>query len=108
MRIIHFFLQISKYSKDFEECSGQWICLSLQIDEYTCHFWGCLVYRKNLKNLDIQKSYCKHNIILILLVMDPPQDADRMVNNVDPDQTLIRLQSELGLYCLPRPVRPKT
>ena len=66
------------------------------------------MYRKNPKTLDTQKSYCKNNIILIHLVMDPPQDADRMVNNVDPDQTLIRLQSELGLHCLPRPVCPKT
>ena len=33
-----------------------------------------------------------------------PKDADRMANNVDPDQK----QSDLGLHCLPRPLWPKT
>ena len=49
------------------------------------------MYHKNPKTLDTQKSYCKNSIILIHLVMDP-QDADRMVNNVDPDQ--VGLQSD--------------
>ena len=46
------------------------------------------MYRKNPKKLAIQKSYSKTSIILIHLVMDP-QDADRMVNNVDPGQTAV-------------------
>ena len=80
MLIIHSFLQISKYNKDFEDVvmqSSQWTCRRA-----TCHFWGCLVYRKNPNNLDTQKS------IKIHLVMGP-QDADGMVNNVNPDQTAV-------------------
>ena len=37
-----------------------------------------------------------------------PNNADKMANNVDPDQTAPREeQSDLGLHCLLRPVRPK-
>ena len=46
-----------------------------------------------------------------------PNDADRMVNSVDHDQTAPRManivdhdqntQSDLGLHCLPRPFYPK-
>ena len=37
-----------------------------------------------------------------------PEDADRMTNSVDPDQTAPLEQSDLGIHCLPRPVCPKT
>ena len=43
-----------------------------------------------------------------------PNDADRMANSVDPDQTAPREQSDLeeqsdqGLHCLPRHICPKT
>ena len=33
-----------------------------------------------------------------------PKDADGMANSVAPDQE----QSDLGVHCLPRPVRPKS
>ena len=36
-----------------------------------------------------------------------PNDADRMVKSVDPDQTAPE-QSDLGLQCLPRHICPKT
>ena len=36
-----------------------------------------------------------------------PNGEDRMANSVDPDQT-VEEQSDLGLHCLPRPIRPKT
>ena len=32
-----------------------------------------------------------------------PKDADGLANSVDPEE-----QSDLGLYCLPRPICPKT
>ena len=37
-----------------------------------------------------------------------PNDADGMANSVDPDQTALEEQSDLGLHCLPRPICPKT
>ena len=37
-----------------------------------------------------------------------PNDADGMENSVDPDQTAPQEQSDLGLLCLPRHIRPKT
>ena len=37
-----------------------------------------------------------------------PRDADRMANSIDPDQTAPEEQSDLGLYCLPRPVYLKS
>ena len=37
-----------------------------------------------------------------------PEDADRIANSVDPDQTGPKEQSDLGLHCLPRPIYPKT
>ena len=33
-----------------------------------------------------------------------PNDADRMANSIDPDQTA----PDLGLHCLPRHICPKT
>ena len=36
-----------------------------------------------------------------------PKNADRMANYVDPDQTASE-QPDLDLYCLPRPVCPKS
>ena len=33
-----------------------------------------------------------------------PKDAEEFANSVDPDQE----QSDLGLYCLPGPICPKT
>ena len=85
MVIIHFFLQISKYSKDFEEIamqSGQWTCLPLQIDESTCHFWGCLGYRKNPKKFEWKFLHA---------------------NSVDHDQTAQSVASDEGLNCFPKP-----
>ena len=32
--------------------------------------------------------------------------ADGMANSLDPDQTVLKEQSNLGLHCLPRPVYP--
>ena len=38
-----------------------------------------------------------------------PKDADGIGKSVDPDQTAVwEEQSDLGLYCLPRQVCPKT
>ena len=38
-----------------------------------------------------------------------PKDADGMRNSVDPDQTApVKEQSDQGLYCLLRPLRPQT
>ena len=48
------------------------------------------------KNIDTRTMWFYHRILC-------PKDADRMANNVDPDQE----QSDLGLHCLPRPVCPK-
>ena len=36
-----------------------------------------------------------------------PKGADGMANSVDPDQTTLEEQSDLGLHCLPRPVCAK-
>ena len=33
-----------------------------------------------------------------------PKDADRITNIADPDQTVPQEESDVGLYCLPRPV----
>ena len=37
-----------------------------------------------------------------------PNNADGVANSVDPDQTLLQEQTDLGTHCLPRPVCPKT
>ena len=37
-----------------------------------------------------------------------PKYADRMANNVEPDQTAPKEQFDVGLYCLHRPVCPET
>ena len=37
-----------------------------------------------------------------------PKSADRMENSVDPDQTALHDQSDLGPHCLPTPVCPET
>ena len=37
-----------------------------------------------------------------------PKEADGMANSVDPDQTLLQKQSDLGLHCLLRPICPNT
>ena len=37
-----------------------------------------------------------------------PKDAYGMANSVDPDQTLLQKQSDLGLHCLLRPICPNT
>ena len=47
---------------------------------------------------------------LVLLAVISPNDADRMVNSVDSDQTAPEEQSDLGLHCLlnhicPNPLR---
>ena len=75
------------------------VCLS------DCIFWMHRVkphYRRNPKNLDIQKICCHHPKIwttrlyhTVMLL----KDADWIANSVDPD---------LRLHCLPRPICPKT
>ena len=37
-----------------------------------------------------------------------PKDADGMANSVDPDQTALEEQSDLGLHFLLRPISPNT
>ena len=47
------------------------------------------MYRKNLRNLTLKNVTVKQfHLTSSHLVMDP-QDADRMVNNVDTDQTAV-------------------
>ena len=54
-------------------------------------------------------NYHKIGTVLFYYRVIGPKDADGMANNVDPDQTAPREeQSDLGLHCLPRHVRPKT
>ena len=37
-----------------------------------------------------------------------PKGADRITNSVDPDQTALYDQSDLGLHCLLRPICSNT
>ena len=63
-------------------------------------------YRKFPKFSDTGKIGCNNSKIhtkrLNHSVMHP-NGEDRMANSVDPDQT-----ADLGLHCLPRPIRPNT
>ena len=57
-------------------------------------FVWSFIYRKNPKISDTGK--------FAVITLKVEQDAERLANSVDPDQ------SDLGLHCLPRPVCPKT
>ena len=64
------------------------------------------IYRKFPKHSDTQKICCNHSKIWTMWLYHrvmSPNDADGMANSVDSDQTAP--QSDLGLHCLPRPVR---
>ena len=78
-----------------------------------------LSYHNVPKFLDTQNLYCKHSKILTKRFYHgviPPNDANRIANIEDPDQTAPSLGrllpvwvcSVLGMHCLPRPVCPKT
>ena len=59
-------------------------------------------YRNDPKFSDTQKICCNHSKIWTMWLYHrvmSPYDADGMANSVDPD---------VGLHCLPRPIRPKT
>ena len=45
---------------------------------------------------------------MALLKSNAPKEAAGIANSVDPDQTALLEQSDLGLHCLPIPVCPKT
>ena len=49
------------------------------------------------------EDWFSHDVVYIL---KHPKDADEMANSVDLDQVWLLIQelSDLGLYCLPRPV----
>ena len=69
-------------------------------------------YRKNCKNQDTENVDCncpkKQTVYLIHAVM-PSNDADRMTNSIDLDQTApFKEQSDLVLHCLLRPVCPNS
>ena len=73
-------------------------------------YWA-YAYRKIPKYLDTRKIA----VIILKFVqcvstnrVMSPTDADRMATSVDPDQTLLLEQSDLGLHCLPRPTFLKT
>ena len=64
-------------------------------------------YCKFPKYSDTQNSCCNHSKIWTMWLYHrvmSPNDADRMANNVDTDQTA----PDLSLHCLPRHICPKT
>ena len=70
-----------------------------------------MYYRKNFKIWDTSNN-C-HNCSKIgkvgcNIALMHPKEAGAMANSVDPDQTLLQKQSDLGLHCLLRPICPNT
>ena len=64
-----------------------------------------------LKNPDTRKKCCNYpkiGTVSFCYRVIGPKDADGMTNGVDPDQTSLQKQSDLGLHCLPSPVCQKT
>ena len=70
-----------------------------------------MAYHKNLKILDTRKNCCNYPKVGTVSFYDrvmAPKGADRMTNSVDPEQTALQEQSDLGLHCLHSPICPKT
>ena len=65
------------------------------------------MYRKTPKNSDTQNNCCnypKTGTVSFYYMVIGQKHAVGIANSVDPDQTA----PDLGLHCLPWPVRPKT
>ena len=60
------------------------------------------MYHKNSKNLDTPRICGNYSILWFYHTVMPPEDADRMANSEDPDQTLLQEQADLVLPCLPK------
>ena len=90
------------------ECSKTQICLTGLIWSSSKDYKGTalyFVYCKFPKYSDTPKICCNQSKIWTRWLYHremSPNDADRMANSVDPEQ------SDLGLHCLPRHICPKT
>ena len=75
-----------------------------------------IIYTINFLNIRTPKKFIvitlKFLTIWLYHRVMSPNDAARIANSVDPDQTAplgaVEEQSDLGLHCLPRHICPKT
>ena len=85
-------------------------CLEVEESKVVLGHAARKYYRKFPKYSDVQKICCDHSKIWTMWLYHgvmSPNNADRIANSVDPDQTA-PLLSGSALFWLPRHICPKT